>query len=102
MLPVFARPEVCPSCYCVLFDVDGVIFFSMSVGVVGEDRLTAVKNAGLPENVKIIARPKENTARPKRVKETTVKLKTVAGTVTLKENQKTWMMQLPHPGTHGL
>ncbi len=102
MLPVFARPEACPSCYYVLFDVGGVIFFSMPVGVVGEDRPTAAKNAGLLENVKIIARQKENIARPKRAKRPTGKPKTAAVTATVKKGKKTWMMQLPHLGSHGL
>jgi len=61
-----------------------------------------VINAVEKQSSKTIARHKEDTARPKRVKETTVKLKTVAGTVIHKENQKTWMMQLQHPGIHGL
>jgi hypothetical protein len=74
----------------------------MSVGVVGEDRPIAAKDAGLLENVKIIVKPKENTAKPKRVKKPTVKLKTAAVTVSRKTNQKTWMMQLQHPGNHGL
>ncbi|MGA6926706.1 MAG: hypothetical protein WBY88_13540 [Desulfosarcina sp.] len=51
---------------------------------------------------KIIAEHKENIARPKRAKRITVKLKTVADTAILAESQKTWMMQLPHPGVHGL
>ena len=67
-----------------------------------EDRPIAVMNAVEKQNSKIIAKHKENIARPKRAKRTTVKLKTVAGTAIRKENQKTWMMQLPHPGAHGL
>ena len=59
-------------------------------------------NAVVQESSKIIAKRKENIARPKRVKETTVKLKIVADTAIRKENQKTWMMQLQHPGIHGL
>jgi len=59
-------------------------------------------NAVEKQSSKIIAKRKENTARPKRAKRTTVKLKTVADTVIHKENQKIWMMQLQHPGIHGL
>jgi hypothetical protein len=59
-------------------------------------------NAVVRESAKTIAKRKENIARPKRAKRTTVNLKTVAGTAMLKENQKTWMIQLPHPGAHGL
>jgi len=59
-------------------------------------------NAVVRESAKTIAKHKENIARPKMAKRTTVKLKTVAGTEIHKENQKTWMMQLPHPGAHGL
>jgi hypothetical protein len=102
MLPVFARPEACPPCCYVLFDVDGVIFFSMSVGVVGEDRSTAAKNAGLPENVIIIAKPKEDTARPQRVKRPIGKPKTAAVMVKVKKGKETWMMQLQHLDNHGL
>ena len=60
------------------------------------------RDAGLPENVKIIAKPKEDTARPKRAKRTTVNLKTVADTAMLEKNQKTWMMHLQHGYRHGV
>jgi hypothetical protein len=79
-----------------------VIYIFVSAEAVLEDRPIVVMNAGVRESAKIIARPKENTARPKRAKRTTVNLKTVADTAMLKENQKTWMMQLQHPGAHGL
>ena len=59
-------------------------------------------NAVVRESAKTIARRKEDIARPKRVKKTTVNLKTVADTAICKENQKTWMMQLQYPGAHGL
>jgi hypothetical protein len=59
-------------------------------------------NAVVRESAKTIARRKESIARPRRVKKNTVNLKTVADTAIRKENQKTWMMQLPHPGAHGL
>ena len=59
-------------------------------------------NAVARQSSKTIAKRKENIAKPKRAKETTVKLKIVAGTDKIKKNQKTWMMQLPHPGNHGL
>jgi len=61
-----------------------------------------VINAAVQQNSKTNARRKESIAKPKRVKKTTVKLKIAAGTVIIKENPKTWMMQLPHPGAHGL
>jgi len=102
MLSVFARPGACPSCFYVLFDVGGVIFFSMSVGVVGEDRPTAVMNAGLRESEKNIVKPKENIARPKKVKRPIGKLKIAAVTATAKKDKKTWMMPLQHLGNHGL
>jgi hypothetical protein len=102
MLPVFARPEACPSCCYVLVDVGGVVFFSMSVGVAGEDRPIVAINAASQESAKIIVRPKENIVRPRRVKRPTVKLKTAAGTAITKKRKKTWMMQLPHPVAHGL
>ena len=91
-----------PKCYSFLFNVDGVISIFVSAEPVLEDKLTAAKNAGLQEKIKIIARRKEDTARPKRAKRTTVNLKTVADTAMLEKNQKTWMMQLQHPGAHGL
>jgi hypothetical protein len=62
----------------------------------------AAMHVAVKVNAKTTAKRKENIAGPKRAKRTTVKLKTVADTVILKENQKTWMMQLPHPDTHGL
>jgi len=102
MLPVFARLEACPSCYYVLFDVNGVIFFSISVGVVGEDRPIAAKNAGLPENVRIIEKLKEDTARPQKVKRPIGKLKTAAAMASVKKSKETWMMRLPHLDNHGL
>jgi hypothetical protein len=80
MLPVFARPEVCPSCYCAQSDAGGVIWFFVSVGVAGEVRLTVATNAASQGGAKIIARPKENIVRPRRVKRPTVKLKTAADT----------------------
>jgi len=72
------------------------------VGVAGEDRPTVAKNAESQGGAKIIVRPKENIARPKRAKKTTVKLKTAAGTGINQKKKKTWMMQLPHPVAHGL
>ena len=59
-------------------------------------------NAVVRESAKTIAKHKENIAGPKRAKRTTVNLKIAAGTVIIKENPKTWMIQLPHPGAHGL
>ena len=79
-----------------------MISIFVSAEAVLEDRHIVVMNAVVRESAKIIARPKENTARPKRAKRTTVNLKTVADTAMLKENQKTWMMQLQHPGARGL
>jgi hypothetical protein len=79
-----------------------VISVFVSAEAVLEDRHIVVMNAVVRESAKIIARPKENTARPKRAKRTTVNLKTVADTAIRKENPKTWMMQLQHPGIHGL
>ena len=79
-----------------------MISIFVSAEAVLEDRPIVVMNAVEKQSSKIIAKHKENIVRPKRVKRTTVNLKTVAGTVILKENQKTWMMQLPHPGAHGL
>ena len=59
-------------------------------------------NAVVRQSEKAIAKRKESIARPKKVKEATVKLKIVADTAIRKENPKTWMMQLQHPGIHGL
>ncbi len=102
MLPVFARPEACPSCYYVNFNVGGAIWFSGSVGVAGEVRPTVAKNAVYQEGAKTIAKHKENIARPKRAKRPTGKPKTGAGTDTIKKSAKTWMMPLQHPGVHGI
>jgi uncharacterized Zn finger protein (UPF0148 family) len=95
-------PEACPNCYSFLFNVDGAIFISVSAEAVSEDRPIVVTNAAVRESAKTKAKHKENIARPQRAKRTTVNLKTVAGTAIRKENQKTWMMQLPQPGAHGL
>jgi len=91
-----------PKCYSFLFNVDGVIFISVFAEAVLEDRPIVVMNAVVREIAKTIAKHKENIARPKRVKKITVNLKTVADTAIRKKNQKTWMMQLPHLGAHGL
>ena len=77
-------------------------WFFVFVGVAGEDRPIVAKNAESQGGAKIIVRPKENIARPKRAKKTTVKLKTAAGTAIIKKREKTWMMQLPHPVARGL
>jgi len=53
---------------------------------VKSDRIV-VMNAVVRESTKTIAKHKENIARPKRAKRTTVNLKTVADTAMLKENQ---------------
>jgi hypothetical protein len=79
-----------------------VILLFVSAEAVLEDKPIVVTNAVVRESAKIIARPKENTAKPKRAKRTTVNLKTVADTAIRKENKKTWMMQLQHPGARGL
>lgn len=79
-----------------------MISIFVSVEAVSEDRPIVLMNAVVRENAKTIAKHKENIARPQRAKRTTVNLKTVAGTAIRKENQKTWMMQLPQPGAHGL
>jgi len=79
-----------------------VTWFFVFVGVAFEDRPTVAINAASQESVKIIVRPKENIAKPRRVKRPTVKLKTAAGTAIIKKMKKTWMMQLPHPVAHGL
>jgi hypothetical protein len=99
---LFARPEACPRCYSFSFNVDGAISISVSAEAVLEDRPIVVINAVEKQSAKTIARHKENIARPKRAKRTTVNLKTVADTAIRKENKKTWMMQLQHPGIHGL
>jgi hypothetical protein len=78
-----------------------VISVFVSAEAVLEDRPIAATNAVVRESAKTIAKHKKNIAGPKRAKRTTVNLKTVADTAR-KENKKTWMMQLQHPGVHGL
>jgi len=56
-----------------------VVRVSVSVKVAGGDRLTAVMSAEVPQSVKSIKRPKEDTARQKRGKRLIVKLKNAAG-----------------------
>lgn len=79
-----------------------MIWFSVFVGVAGEDRPTVVNIVESKDGAKIIVKPKESIVRPKRGKRPTVNLKTAAGTGINQEKKKTWMMQLPHPVTHGL
>ena len=78
-----------------------MILLFISAEAVSEDRSIGAMNAVVRESAKTIAKHKENIAGPKRAKRTTVNLKTVADTAR-KENKKTWMMQLQHPGVHGL
>jgi hypothetical protein len=61
---MFARPEAYLFCSCVKFVVVGVAVFSVFVGVVGGDRLTAVMNAVLREDVMHTGRPKDDTVKP--------------------------------------
>jgi hypothetical protein len=79
-----------------------VIFNFAYADVAGRDRPIVVMSAVARQNLKTIARHKENIARAKRAKRPTVKLKTAADTEKIKINQKTWMMLLPQPGVHGL
>ena len=102
MLPVFARPEACPSCYSVQFDAAGVICFSMSVDVAGAAKLIAAINADWRECAKTTARRNENTARPKRAKRPTGKQRTAVDIAKIAIHQKTWMMRLQHLVVHGL
>jgi hypothetical protein len=79
-----------------------VILLFVSAEAVLEDRPIVVTNAAVRESAKTNAKHKENTAGLQRAKRTTVNLKTVADTAIRKENKKTWMMQLQHPGARGL
>jgi hypothetical protein len=81
ILRLFASTEACPFCYYVKFVAAGVILFFMSVGAVGEDRLTAVMNVVLPANAKTTARPKGDIAKRLEGKKPTAKPKTVVGMV---------------------
>ncbi|MFH1993722.1 MAG: hypothetical protein ABIK98_15180 [Pseudomonadota bacterium] len=81
ILRLLASTEACQFCYYVKFVVAGVVLFFMSVGVVGEDRLTAVMNAVLPANAKTTARPKGDIAKLLKAKKPTAKPKTVVGMV---------------------
>ena len=76
ILRLFASTEACPFYYYVQYAVVGVISFSMSVGVVGEDRLTAVMNAVLLENAKITEKPNDDIAKLLKGKKPTGKPKT--------------------------
>jgi hypothetical protein len=91
-----------PEVLLILIQCRWCDFLFVSAEAVLEDRPIVVMNAVVRESAKTIAKHKENIAGPKRAKRTTVNLKTVADTAIRKENQKTWMMQLPHPGAHGL
>ena len=58
--------------------------------------------AAMRQNTNTIVQRKENTAKPKRAKKPTVKLKIAVDTAKIKKSLKTWMMRLQHPGSHGL
>ena len=75
---MFARPEACPFCYRCNADADGAISFFAFAGAASAARLIVALPAGCMAGVKIIARPSEGIGRPKRVKEPTAWLKTVA------------------------
>jgi hypothetical protein len=102
MLPVFARPEACPSCYYVLFDAGGVTSFFVSAGAAGVGRRIVATNADQQGCAKATARPKKDTDRQKKAKRPTGKQKTAADIAKITIYQKTWMMPLQHPGNHGL
>jgi len=75
---LFARPEAYLFYFYVKFTVVGVILFSISVGLAGEDSVTAVIIADWPRNVKTIVRPKDDIGRPPKAKRLTVKPKIAA------------------------
>lgn len=75
----FARSEAYLFCCYARFVVVGVAWFSVFVGVVGEDRATAVMNAVLLESAMHTDRPKDDTVKPPKGKRPTVKLKIAAG-----------------------
>lgn len=56
-------------------------WYFIYAGVALGGTLTVVMNVVLPANAKIIAKPKENTVRPKRVKRPTDRLKIDVATV---------------------
>jgi hypothetical protein len=60
-------------------NVGGAAGFSVSVGVVGGDKTTAVRSVGGPARGKPIGKPKEDIARRKEEREPIEKLKNVVG-----------------------
>lgn len=69
---------------------------------VGEGRHIAVMHVVGKENSKPTVKRKGNIARPKKAKRPIGKMKTAEGMDNINQNEKTWMMQLQHPGHHGL
>jgi len=74
---LFARPETCPFYFYFKFIVVGAIYLFISVGLAGEDIVTAVICADWQRNDRATVKPKDDIGRPPRVKRITVKPKTV-------------------------
>ena len=72
---MFARPETCPFYFYFKFVVVGAILFFISVGLAGEDIVTAVILAGWQPNENSAAKPKDDIAKHPRAKKPTVKPK---------------------------
>ena len=72
---MFARPEACLFYFYVKFDVVGVIYFFLSVDLVGEDSAIAAIIAGWQHNERVIVKLKDDIGRPPKVKRITVKPK---------------------------
>jgi hypothetical protein len=92
----------CPFFYWSKFAVDGANWFSVSAEAASEGKPTAVIHAGSLENEKITMRHKDGTAKPIKVKKTTVKPKIAGGMAGVKKVKKTWMMQLQQYYPNGL
>ena len=74
--------------YWSKFVAGGVTWFSVSAEAASEGRPTAVIHAGSLENKKITVKHKDGTAKPIKVKKTTVKPKIVGGMVGVKKMKK--------------
>jgi hypothetical protein len=66
-------------CCYFQFSADGESFIFASAAGASEDRLTAAMNVVVPVNLQSSEKPKENIARQKRGRRTTVKQKTAVG-----------------------
>ena len=91
----------CPPFYCASGAV-GAIKPSVSVGVAGEGRPTAVIDVGMPADDTTIGTHSAVIVRAPEAKRPTARPKIVVATDGVEKMKKTWMMQLPQHGPQSI